>query len=109
MRSDARATHSPSLPSPARGRGAGGEGSQAYSLQHAIELLHDFVVPESQNAVTSLTQPGIALVVMFGLRRVLSAVHLDDEPALVTDEIDDVAAQGFWRLNFKPMKRCARR
>jgi len=69
----------------------GRKGKRAYLFQHPIELLHHFVIPNAQNPITSLPQPGIALMVVFGLLRVLSAIHLDDEVVLVAYEIDDVA------------------
>ena len=56
-------------------------------------LLQGLCIPEPQNPEAFSFQPRGPPRILFRLFRVLSAVHLDAEPLLQTDEIDDVRPQ----------------
>ena len=88
------------LPSPACGRGVGGEGAP-YLLQHALQLLHNIVIPETQYRITLVAQPRIPLLVIDHPVGMLATVNLDDQPVLQTHKIHDVAAYGFLALEFQ--------
>jgi hypothetical protein len=57
-------------------------------------ILQDLCIPEPQNPEAFSFQPRGPLRIIFRLFCVLSAVHLDDQPLLQTDEVDDVRPQG---------------
>ena len=89
------------LPSPVRGRGAGGEGGKRFAdpFQHRVRFVQDFVVPEAQHGVTPSSKPGVAFLV-FGAA-VLPAVRFDDQSMFHAYEINDVWANGFLAFEFK--------
>src|SRR6185312_273475 len=60
-------------------------------FQYAFEILHHFVVPESQNTkAVRFEAPRPLLLVLVGIA-VLAAIDLDDQAVLEADEIDDIA------------------
>src|SRR5260370_29242515 len=59
---------------------------------HAICIRQHIVVPEAQNTVAPLFEPARPGRVTLFIRRVLSAVHFNDELRCRAQEIDDVGA-----------------
>jgi len=70
-------------------------------LLYRLNLLQHLGVPEPQDPEPLSLQPPSPLCIAFSLLRVLSAVHLDDQPLLQTDEVNNVRPQGL--LTPKPM------
>ena len=73
-------------------------------LYDAVDILHDVVVPESQNAKAMFGEPSIAGGVASALG-VLAAIDLDDKALLSTDKIDDVRSNRFLANEFEPAQR----
>ena len=66
-----------------------------------------FMIPEPQDAISLLGQPGVPPGIAFGLDGVLAPVDLDDEIALETDEIDDVWTKHVLAAELQPCKLAA--
>jgi hypothetical protein len=64
-------------------------------LEHARAIAQHVMIPEAQNAITFRYEPTIALNVACILS-VLATIDLDDQPLLLTNEVDNVAAD--WHL-----------
>ena len=73
-------------------------------IPNAFDILQDFIVPETQDAVATLCEPlitrGIALIF-----RVLAAIHLDHKPFLSTNKVDEIGPDGFLTHEFEASKR----
>jgi hypothetical protein len=62
----------------------------ANPLQNTVDIVQNLVVPESQDTITLGCQSGTALLIVDLLLCMLSAIGLNDEPGMETDEIHDV-------------------
>ena len=73
-----------------------------YKGQHALHILEHLGIPEPQHAIAGLFEKrGPPFI---GLGRVLSAVDLDNELLLETEEIDDVRTDRLLPLEFVAME-----
>ena len=70
-------------------------------FHHPVSISKDIVVPESNDLVSLTFQPRRAFRIAPNLPCMLATIDFDDEPALGTDEIDDVPSDG--RLAAKEM------
>ena len=68
-----------------------------------LDLIHHIQIIESQNLIPNCHEGSIALCVLGHAMPVLTAVDLDNEQALHTDEIDGVAID--WPLTPELMAR----
>lgn len=71
-----------------------GEGSECVQdqFERPVRVAQDVVVPETEDGEPLAFQPPSAFGILRRLNRMLSAIHLDDQPALMTNEVDDEAA-----------------
>ena len=58
-----------------------------YLLQHRVDVTQHIVIPEAQHPISGAHQEACPALVRVDGKSVLSAIQLDDEPALMTDEI----------------------
>ena len=58
-----------------------------YLLQHRIDVAQHVVIPEAQHPISGTHQEACPALVRVDSQDVLSAIELDDEPAIMTDEI----------------------
>ncbi len=72
----------------------------ANAFSYAFVVLHDLVVPETDDAVAERFERGGALLVVFHSIGMLAAVDLDDQLLLQAEEIDDVRADGLLAAEF---------
>ena len=61
-------------------------------FEDAIDIAHDVTVPVPNDPIAVRFEEAGALSVRLDLRRVLTAIQLDDQPRRVTDEVRDGAA-----------------
>ena len=61
-----------------------------YAFQNTFLVLHDLIVPVTQNVETTLFQIAGPLHVISGLITVLRAIEFDNETCFVTEEVNDV-------------------
>lgn len=64
-------------------------------FQHALQLLHDFVVPEMQHDVALTSQPCVTLLILDGGVGMLTAIEFNHKATRHADKIDDGATDGF--------------
>jgi hypothetical protein len=90
-------------------RSAPGEGSlprrklSQNFLENAVRIREHVIVPESEKAIAGAFEPVITLRVSRVLS-VLPAVDFDDQPMIVTDEIDDVVPDRHLSSKFEPVE-----
>ena len=84
------------VPSPG-GRGLRGGGFQGFQnlLQHAINVVENLRIPESQNTKSHLLQNAIPFLVSHPLACMLAAIHLNHQSFFVADKIHDEGPQRF--------------
>jgi len=63
------------------------------AVQNSATLLDQLIVPESQHAKALLVQPGTSLRIVVFLRRMLTAIKLDDEVRGQANEVNDVGSE----------------
>ena len=91
------------VPAPLEGAGQGGGSIQSRAssfvaqcpkdaFKDHIGASQDVAAPETQDAVAARFQPRGSRRVVVLLKRVLTTIDLDDEPALGAKEVDDIAA-----------------
>src|SRR5208282_931649 len=73
-------------------------------LPNAFDVSQHVVIPETEHAIAMFDQPLITARVASALC-VLAAVHLDDEPLLPTNEIDDVRTDRLLTHELESAKR----
>ncbi len=62
------------------------------------------MIPEPQDPIALLGQPGVPPGIAFGFDGVVATVDLNDEIVLKTDEIDDVWAKHVLTAKLEPRK-----
>ena len=80
------------IPYELRGRRAATQNHLFDRLHDAVRTLQHLVVPKPQNVKALTLRPRRAHCIEFGPPGVLPAIHLDDELAGETHEVDDVGA-----------------
>jgi len=65
-------------------------------------LIQYFVIPKAQHDETLRCQPLVTSLIISNIITVLSAVDLDDNAALQTDESHDAGTEGFLSLELQP-------
>src|SRR5258707_14235688 len=65
-------------------------------MQHAIDILHHIIVPESQNSIATASHIGIALCIARNMQffAMLAAVQFDRQTPRVTCEVGEVGPDG---------------
>jgi hypothetical protein len=73
-------------------------------LPNSFDIFQHFIVPETEDTVSVLYEPAIALAVavIFGM---LSAIDFDHEPFLSTDKIGDIRPDRLLPNEFEPAQR----
>jgi hypothetical protein len=62
--------------------------------QHALRLLQHVVVPKAQHAIASRSEKRGSRRICAGACHVLTPIDLNDDPPLVTGEIDEIGTDG---------------
>jgi hypothetical protein len=82
-----------------RGEGLFFEFEQKH-LENPVQILDDIVVPDADHAITEGAQVGVALLV-FEVSRMLTAVELDNQMPLATNEVGVVPINGLLAYKFE--------
>jgi len=69
-------------------------------LENSVQILDDIVVSDADHAITEGAQVAVALLV-FGVSRMLTAVELDNEMPLATNEVSVVRIDGLLACKFE--------
>jgi hypothetical protein len=72
-------------------------------VPNPFDILQDFIVPETEDAVAAFYEPSIAFSVA-AIFRVLATIDLDHQPLFATNKIHDIGSNGFLTHEFKPGK-----
>ena len=77
-----------------------------YGMHHAVQILPDGAVPESEDPEAFARQHSISNLVMSGLcvLAVMPAVHFDDQPFLEADKVEEIASEGRLPTELKPLR-----
>jgi hypothetical protein len=74
--------------------------NSANGSEHAVEIVEDVVIPETEDAVAVSIEFGSALVIRFFLYSVLAAIELDRELRLPARKVDDAPADRMLAAEF---------
>ena len=94
-----RLSPSPRLRGEGRGEGLFFEFGQQ-RLENPVQILNDIVIPDADHAITEGAQVAVALLV-FGVSRMLTAIELDNQMPLATNEVGVVPIDGLQAYKFE--------
>ena len=66
-----------------------------YCLQNTFNILHDIVIPETQNLESLVLQPSRSFVVLGFFPDMLTAVNFHNQTPVEAHEVNDLVAYGF--------------
>jgi hypothetical protein len=74
------------------------------ALKYTVDIGQDIIVPKAQHDVAERSQFGGAPRICIARHRMLSAVHLNDQPRRLTAKIHDIALQRHLTAKLQPIQ-----